>query len=80
MTGVPEATLAREAGLHYAGISLVTNLGCGLSPTPLTHTEVEEAMAEAAPRLRTLLAESAAQIDTNILPAIGPGIALPGLL
>jgi 5'-methylthioadenosine phosphorylase len=24
MTGVPEATLAREAGLHYAGISLVT--------------------------------------------------------
>ena len=47
MTAIPEATLAREAGLHYAGVSLVTNLGAGISPTPLDHSEVEEAMAEA---------------------------------
>jgi 5'-methylthioadenosine phosphorylase len=78
MTGVPEATLAREAGLHYAGVSLVTNLGCGLSPTPLTHTEVEEAMAAAAPRLRTLLIEAVSRIDADALPPIGPGVALPG--
>lgn len=79
MTGVPEATLAREAGLHYAGVSLVTNLGCGLSPTPLTHTEVEEAMAEAAPRLRNLLTEAVAAIEASALPPIGPGVTLPGL-
>ncbi len=79
MTGVPEATLAREAGLHYAGISLVTNAGAGLSPHPLTHTEVEEAMREAAPRLRALLTETVARLDPATLPPIGPGVPLPGL-
>jgi 5'-methylthioadenosine phosphorylase len=58
MTGVPEVTLAREAGIAYAGISLVTNPGAGISPTPLTHTEVEEAMQAALPKLRTLLTEA----------------------
>jgi len=70
MTGVPEATLAREAGLHYAGISLVTNLGTGLSQTPLTHEEVVESMEAASPKLRELLAETVARLDTSILPAI----------
>lgn len=75
MTAIPEATLAREAGLHYAGISLVTNLGAGISPTPLDHSEVEEAMAEARPRLVALLTEAVRQLPEN-LPAIGPGVAV----
>lgn len=78
MTGVPEATLAREAGLHYAGISLVTNPGAGISPTPLTHQEVEEAMQAAGPQLRRLLTETVARLDADSLPAIGPGVFLPG--
>jgi 5'-methylthioadenosine phosphorylase len=77
MTGVPEATLAREAGLHYAGVSLVTNLAAGLSTGPLTHTEVEAAMAQAGPGVQNLLAETVAR--TDILPPIGPGVPLPGL-
>ena len=77
MTGVPEATLAREAGLHYAGVSLVTNPGAGLSPTPLTHAEVEEAMFAAGPRLRALLTETIADLIPDTLPAIGPGVSLP---
>jgi 5'-methylthioadenosine phosphorylase len=77
MTGVPEATLAREAGLHYAGISLVTNPGAGISPTPLTHQEVEEAMRAAGPRLRELLTETVGRLDAESLPAIGPGVSLP---
>lgn len=77
MTGVPEATLAREAGLHYAGISLVTNPGAGISPIPLTHEEVETAMRESAPRLRILLEAAIALVDTNALPPIGPGVSLP---
>jgi 5'-methylthioadenosine phosphorylase len=77
MTGVPEATLAREAGLHYAGISLVTNPGAGISPTPLTHEEVEGAMRDAAPRLRQLLEATVAALDVNTLPTIGPGVPLP---
>ena len=79
MTGIPEATLAREAGLHYAGVSLVTNPGAGLSPHPLTHTEVEEAMRDAAPRLLALLQAAVARIDADALPPIGPGVALPGV-
>lgn len=78
MTGVPEATLAREAGLHYAGVSLVTNLGAGLSPIPLTHTEVEAAMAEGTPRLRALLSATVGRIDPAALPATGPGVPVPG--
>ncbi|MBC8142152.1 MAG: S-methyl-5'-thioinosine phosphorylase [Armatimonadetes bacterium] len=70
MTGVPEATLAREAGLHYAGISLVTNPGAGLSPSPLTHEEVVKAMETASPVLRALLAETVARLDVGVLPPI----------
>ncbi len=77
MTGVPETTLAREAGLHYASISLVTNHGAGLSTTPLSHKEVEIAMRDAAPRLRSLLIEVVGRLDVAALPPIGPGVALP---
>jgi len=51
-----ETIAAREAGLDVLGISLVTNLAAGISPTPLHHEEVLEAGREAAPRLRSLLA------------------------
>ena len=44
MTGVPEATLAREAEMCYVTVSMVTNLGAGLSDTSLTHGEVLEVM------------------------------------
>lgn len=70
MTGVPEATLAREAGLHYAGISLVTNPGAGLSETPLNHAEVVAAMEAAGGTLRDLLAETIARLDPETLPPI----------
>ncbi|HHV43275.1 MAG TPA: S-methyl-5'-thioadenosine phosphorylase [Firmicutes bacterium] len=46
MTNAPEAVLAREIGLCYGVLALVTNLGAGLSKTPLTHQEVAEMMAE----------------------------------
>ena len=80
MTGIPEATLAREAGLHYAGVSLVTNPGAGLSAAPLTHTEVEAAMQEATPRLLALLTETVVRLDTERLPLVGPGVPLPGFV
>jgi 5'-methylthioadenosine phosphorylase len=62
MTGIPEVTLAREAGIAYAGISLVTNPGAGLSRTPLSHEEVTMAMEANLPRLIRLLTESIARI------------------
>ena len=62
MSTTLETIAAREAGLEVLGISLVTNLAAGISPTPLHHEEVLEAGAEAAPRLRVLLAGIAAAL------------------
>jgi len=56
MSTALEAIAARQAGLEVLGISLITNLAAGISPTPLSHEEVLEAGQKAAPRLRTLLA------------------------
>jgi 5'-methylthioadenosine phosphorylase len=54
MTNVPEVVLAREAGLCYATVSMVTNFAAGISPTPLTHEEVLEVMATNSDNLRAL--------------------------
>ena len=56
MSTTLETIAAREAGLEVLGISLVTNLGAGISPEPLSHAEVIEAGRAAEPRLRGLLA------------------------
>jgi purine-nucleoside phosphorylase len=52
-----EAIAAREAGMEVLGISLVTNLAAGISTVPLSHAEVVEAGAKAAPRIGNLLAD-----------------------
>lgn len=51
MTVVPEAVLCREAGIHYAAVAVVTNLGTGLSEQPLTHDEVTQVMEQAVETL-----------------------------
>jgi 5'-methylthioadenosine phosphorylase len=58
MTGVPEVVLAREAGLCYATIAIVTNLAAGLRPETLSHEEVLEAQRSNAQRTRELVAGS----------------------
>lgn len=45
MTGVPEVTLAREAGMAYQTIAIITNYASGISKTLLTHKEVLDAMS-----------------------------------
>ncbi|MBX6378218.1 MAG: S-methyl-5'-thioadenosine phosphorylase, partial [Clostridia bacterium] len=62
MTGVPEVVLARELALCYATVAAVTNLAAGLSPTPLTHSEVMAVMAANAERLRRVLARALAAV------------------
>ena len=44
MTNMPESLLAREAEMCYTNCSIVTNMAAGISPTPLTHSEVVEEM------------------------------------
>jgi 5'-methylthioadenosine phosphorylase len=56
MTAMPEATLARELGVCYTTLALVTDLDAGVeSGEGVTHAEVLEAFAANLPRLRALL-------------------------
>jgi purine-nucleoside phosphorylase len=56
MSTALEAIAAHHLGASVLGISLVTNLGAGVSPTPLDHEEVLAAGTAAAPYLAELLA------------------------
>ena len=56
MSTALEAIAARHVGLEVLGLSLVTNLAAGISPTPLSHAEVLAAGAAAAERAGRLLA------------------------
>ncbi len=55
MSTVLEAIAGRWAGLELVGVSLITNPGAGVTGEPLTHEEVLEAAAEAAPRFTALI-------------------------
>lgn len=57
MTNVPEVVLAREAGLCYATVALVTNYAAGISPTLLTHEEVMEVMENKKEELHRLFSD-----------------------
>jgi len=59
MSTTIEAIAARHCGLEVLGVSLVTNLAAGISPTPLSHAEVIEAGQAAGPRISALLADIA---------------------
>lgn len=55
MTGVPEVVLAREAGLCYVAVCIVTNWAAGLKPSLLAHTEFMKVMEQVRDDLRRLL-------------------------
>lgn len=58
MTSVPEVCLARELGMCYANISIITNFAAGISPSTLTHSEVVEMMKKSVHEVRYLIMES----------------------
>jgi 5'-methylthioadenosine phosphorylase len=55
MTAMPEAALARELEICFAGISVITNFAAGLAGKKLTTSEVVENMQAATERLKKLL-------------------------
>ncbi|MGI6559647.1 MAG: S-methyl-5'-thioadenosine phosphorylase [Limnochordia bacterium] len=63
MTNVPEVVLARELGICYATVAVVTNYGAGIAPVPLSHDEVGSVMKSNAERLRRLL-----QLTLELVP------------
>jgi len=56
MSTVAEVIVARNLGMAVAGISLITNPGAGISPTPLNHAEVMAEGAKAAGAFGDLVA------------------------
>jgi 5'-methylthioadenosine phosphorylase len=55
MTGVPEVTLAREMGICYGTLCIVSNYAAGISAKPLSHSEVLVCVEEKGPVVRSVL-------------------------
>jgi purine-nucleoside phosphorylase len=55
MSTVPEAIVARHAGIEVLAFALVSNAAAGVVGTPITHEEVLEAGRKAAPTLARLI-------------------------
>jgi 5'-methylthioinosine phosphorylase len=56
MTALPEAGLARELGLDYAGLCVVSNWGAGVCGEHLSAEEFAAALSEPMARVRRLVA------------------------
>ncbi len=55
MSTVPEVILARHAGLTVVAISMITNLGAGMTGAALSHDETKREAAKGAERFRALV-------------------------
>lgn len=58
MSTAIEAIAARHAGMRVIGISCISNLACGMTDTPLSHEEVQEAGQAAAEKFTRLVRET----------------------
>lgn len=59
MTATSEAVLCCEAGVPYACLAVVTNLGCGLSSSVLRHGEVTDVMKTMGATVTDVLLDAA---------------------
>ena len=55
MSTVPEVVVARAIGMRVVGVSCITNLACGISPTKLDHAEVIETTTRVAREFEALI-------------------------
>ena len=56
MTGMPEASLARELGLCYACLALSVNWAAGKTDGPITMAEIDKNLHDGMARARKVLA------------------------
>ena len=62
MSTACEAVAANHMGLKVCAISCISNSAAGISPTPLTHEEVQATADIAAPRFKALVTETIVRI------------------
>ncbi len=62
MSTVPEVIMARAEGLKVAAVSLITNLGAGMTGKPLSHAETKEEGAKASKRMCALMRAFVARV------------------
>jgi len=65
MTNVPEVVFAREAGICYASVAIVTNMAAGIKGGNLTSTEVSQKMKEAAQEITELFLNAIKEIPNK---------------
>jgi purine-nucleoside phosphorylase len=65
MSTVPEAIVARHAGIDVLAFALVSNAAAGVSGAPITHKEVLEAGKRAGPELGRLIERVVARIKAD---------------
>lgn len=58
MSTACEAIAARHMKMNVVGISVISNLACGVSSKPLSHKEVQETADRKAPEFKKLITES----------------------
>lgn len=66
MSTACEAAAANHMGMKVCGISCISNLACGMTASPLTHSEVQETADIAAPLFKKLITESVVNIAKEI--------------
>jgi purine nucleoside phosphorylase len=57
MTSMPEAALAREAGMDYASLCIIANWAAGLEEAPVTMAAIEATLARAMIKVHKLLGQ-----------------------
>lgn len=65
MTLVPEIVLARELGMHFVSVSVVTNLAAGIKGEKLTSEEVIEMMERKTEEIKKLILDFSENLPTN---------------
>lgn len=66
MTTVPEVVLAKELGLCYATVAMVTNFAAGMTGQPISHEEVLAVMADNVHKMRDLFFATIDALDTRV--------------
>lgn len=64
MTGMPEAALAREAGIAYASLALSVNWAAGIGTDVITMGEIQRVLDTGIGQVKTILLALVAGMDT----------------